>query len=197
MKQHISRQLFRKKIRQLRRALPQHQQNQAAVQLIMQCQQLNEIIQGQHFALYLSNDGELNTQPFIEWCWQHNKFVYIPVLHPFSQGQLLFLHYHPGTELIANRYGILEPKLKKNDIIPAQDLDVIFTPLVAFDRRGHRLGMGGGYYDRTLEPWFKTHNGAKPIGIAHDCQFIEELPIESWDIPLPKIVTPNKIWNWE
>ncbi len=57
--------------------------------------------------------------------------------------------------------------------------------------------MGGGYYDRTLEPWFKTGRGPKPIGLAHDCQQVEKLPVESWDVPLPKIVTPSRIWDWE
>jgi 5-formyltetrahydrofolate cyclo-ligase len=197
MKHDLSRQHFRKEIREKRRVLSAQIQHQTSYDLVTQCQQLPEISQGQHFALYLSTDGELNTYPLIEWLWQHNKSVYVPVIHPFSKGQLLFLHYHQKSELVVNRYDIIEPRLKKNDIIPAQELDVIFTPLVGFDRRGHRLGMGGGYYDRTLEPWFKTHKGAKPIGLAHDCQFVEELPIESWDIPLPKIVTPTKIWNWE
>ncbi|MCE0494101.1 5-formyltetrahydrofolate cyclo-ligase [Vibrio salinus] len=197
MKHYFSRQEFRKQIREKRRSLSDAEQTRASNQLLEQCLQLKEVSQSKHLALYLSNDGELNTRPFIEWCWKNKKQVFIPVIHPFSKGQLLFLHYHPDSQLIPNRYGIKEPKLRKNDIIPAHELDIIFTPLVAFDRRGHRLGMGGGYYDRTLEPWFRTYKGAKPIGIAHECQFIEELPIESWDIPLPKIITPNKIWCWE
>jgi len=57
--------------------------------------------------------------------------------------------------------------------------------------------MGGGYYDRTLSKWFETGKGALPVGLAHDCQQVERLPTESWDIPLPKIVTPSKTWQWE
>ena len=85
----------------------------------------------------------------------------------------------------------------KDTIIPTNQLDIICTPLVAFDKQGHRLGMGGGYYDRTLAPWFHYKSGPKPIGLAHSCQEVEQLPVESWDVPLPKIVTPKQIWDWE
>ncbi|MDC0610631.1 5-formyltetrahydrofolate cyclo-ligase [Vibrio sp.] len=192
-----TRQEFRQHIRKQRRDLSTSEQLLASRNLIQQCTQLTEVENGQHFALYLSIDGELDTHPLIEWMWNNNKSIYLPVIHPFSKGQLLFLKYQKDTEMVSNRYGILEPRLKKDDIIPVNQLDIIFTPLVGFDRRGHRLGMGGGYYDRTLEPWFNTAQGAIPIGLAHDCQFVDELPIESWDIPLPKIVTPTNIWNWE
>ncbi|RQW63759.1 5-formyltetrahydrofolate cyclo-ligase [Vibrio viridaestus] len=192
-----TRQEFRQHIRKQRRDLSASEQLLASRNLIQQCTQLTEVENGQHFALYLSTDGELDTHPLIEWMWNNNKSIYLPVIHPFSKGQLLFLKYQKDTEMVSNRYGILEPRLKKDDIIPVNQLDIIFTPLVGFDRRGHRLGMGGGYYDRTLEPWFNTGQGAIPIGLAHDCQFVDELPIESWDIPLPKIVTPTNIWNWE
>ncbi|GAK85225.1 5-formyltetrahydrofolate cyclo-ligase [Vibrio ponticus] len=119
------------------------------------------------------------------------------MIHPFSKGHLLFLHYQANTEMVLNQYRILEPKLKQHLIQPLAKLDLICTPLVAFDSTGHRLGMGGGYYDRTLAPWFHARQGAKPIGLAHDCQHVSRLPIESWDVPLPKIVTPSRIWQWE
>ena len=80
------------------------------------------------------------------------------------------------------------------DVLPLSQLDVLVTPLVAFDESGQRLGMGGGFYDRTLQNW--QQHGLQPVGYAHDCQAVEKLPVEKWDIPLPAVVTPSKIWQW-
>ncbi len=195
MQQPSTRNEIRKHIRTLRIALTTPEQTLASLQLIEQFKQLPELTQAKNVALYLANDGEINPELAIKWCWENNINTYVPVLHPFAKGQLLFLQLTPTTELITNKYGIFEPKLSVNHIIPVADLDVIFTPLVAFDVHGHRLGMGGGYYDRTLAPFIDTH-GPKAIGIAHDCQQLAKLPIEEWDVPLNKIVTPSKTWNW-
>ncbi|WP_194437466.1 5-formyltetrahydrofolate cyclo-ligase [Vibrio fluminensis] len=194
---NLSRQEFRQQIRQLRRQLSPQFQLHSGIELVKQFSALPELATAQHIALYLSADGEVDTQPLIEWLWRQGKQVYLPVIHPFSKGHLLFLHYQADTEMVLNQYRILEPKLKQPLIQPLAKLDLICTPLVAFDSTGHRLGMGGGYYDRTLEAWFKHGQGAKPIGLAHDCQHVSRLPIESWDVPLPKIVTPSRVWHWE
>ncbi|CAM4423826.1 5-formyltetrahydrofolate cyclo-ligase [Vibrio agarivorans] len=192
-----SRQLIRQYIRQARNALTSNAQYQASIDLINQVNSLEDTPCAQNIALYLATDGELDTQPLIEALWHCGKHVYLPVIHPFSKGHLLFLAYKPDSELCYNRYGIIEPRLKKDAIIPVADLDIIFTPLVAFDQNGQRLGMGGGYYDRTLAPFQNSVNAPKAIGLAHDCQKVDSLPSESWDIPLEKIVTPSRLWQWE
>ncbi|SHO57142.1 5-formyltetrahydrofolate cyclo-ligase [Vibrio quintilis] len=188
---------FRTEIRKKRNQLTSDFQQNAAHQLIHQCRQLPEVEASQHIALYLSSDGELDTQLIIQWLWQQEKSVYLPVIHPVSPGHLLFLKYDNETQMVANRYGIQEPRLKKDDVLPVQYLDLIFTPLVGFDATGQRLGMGGGYYDRTLADWKKVKQNPTMVGLAHDCQYVDQLPVASWDIPLPKIVTPTKIWSWE
>ena len=71
-------------------------------------------------------------------------------------------------------------------MLPLNELDIIFTPLVAFDRQGNRLGMGGGFYDRTLQQW--QQKSFIPVGLAHQCQQVEKLPVETWDIPLERIL---------
>ena len=117
----------------------------------------------------------------------------LPVLHPVCKGHLLFLEYGPHTTLVKNKYNIDEPELACPNVIPTSTIDVILMPLVGFDSKGNRLGMGGGYYDRTLA--FTQFTQQKPIliGIAHDEQEVETLPFEPWDIPLDIIVTPKRI----
>lgn len=186
---------LRKSMRQARRALSPNQQREFAQQLQQQLLKIDRLNQAQHIAVYLANDGELDLMPFIQWCWLQNISTYLPVVHPFSKGHLLFLHYHQTSEMQKNQYGIAEPKLDVSQVLPCTALDIIFTPLVAFDAQGERLGMGGGYYDRTLATWYQqrtTGDHPYPIGIAHDCQQVDCIPSESWDIPMPEIITPSK-----
>ena len=185
---------LRTQLKLRRNALSVFEQNEASKKVALKLSEHKKIAQANHIAVYLSNDGELATTAFIEWCWQENKAVFLPVVHPFSAGNLLFLQYQKTTKLINNRYGILEPKLDITQVCPLAELDVICTPLVAFDNTGARLGMGGGFYDRSLANW--QQNKLYPIGLAHDCQQVEQVPIESWDIPLPEIITPSKSFSF-
>lgn len=189
LRQHI-----RKEIRQKRRALTADQQAHFAEQAAARMLGFAPVVEAKSVAVFLSFDGELDTRPLIEGLWRAGKQVYLPVLHPFSPGNLLFLRYLPDSLLATNRLKILEPALDVRHVLPLNRLDVLITPLVAFDNTGQRLGMGGGFYDRTLQNW-RAH-GFLPIGYAHDCQQVESLPVQEWDIPLPVVVTPTKIWRW-
>ncbi|HKS32928.1 MAG TPA: 5-formyltetrahydrofolate cyclo-ligase [Enterobacteriaceae bacterium] len=189
-----SRQQIRQLIRQRRRTLSPEQQRHFADQAAARMLAYPPVVMATSVALFLSFDGELDTRPLIEQLWRAGKRIYLPVLHPFSSGNLLFLHYHPQSELVVNRLKIQEPKLDVRDVLPLSELDVLITPLVAFDSQGQRLGMGGGFYDRTLQNWQRY--GVQPVGYAHDCQQVESLPVEQWDIPLPAVVTPSQTWHW-
>lgn len=189
LRQHI-----RKEIRQKRRALTAHQQAHFAEQAAARMLGFAPVVEAKSVAVFLSFDGELDTRPLIEGLWRAGKQVYLPVLHPFSPGNLLFLRYLPDSLLATNRLKILEPALDVRHVLPLDRLDVLITPLVAFDRTGQRLGMGGGFYDRTLQNW-RAH-GFLPVGYAHDCQQVESLPVQEWDIPLPVVVTPTQTWRW-
>ncbi|WP_147199676.1 5-formyltetrahydrofolate cyclo-ligase [Pantoea sp. CCBC3-3-1] len=190
----LDRQDIRTHVRHLRRGLTSEQQQQAAIHVAEHALNFPPIQQAKKIALFLSFDGELNTRPLIAKFWQHNQRVYLPVLHPFSKGQLLFFRYDTDTVLTPNRLGIPEPPLDIRNLATLSELDVLMVPLVAFDNQGQRLGMGGGFYDRTLQNW-QQHN-VLPIGLAHDCQQVEALPVADWDVPLKAIITPSKLWQW-
>lgn len=188
------RQSIRDTIRRQRQALTSAQQQQAAQKAAQQALNYPLLQQAKNIALFLSFDGELDTRPLIENLWQRGQQVCLPVLHPFSSGQLLFLRYTPDTPLLPNRFRIPEPVLDVRELVPLAALDVILVPLVAFDLQGQRLGMGGGFYDRTLQ--HHQDYRFQPVGLAHNCQQVDALPVESWDIPLPAVITPDKIWQW-
>ncbi len=187
-----SRQQLRQHIRALRRSLTAEQQHQASLDLVKQLMPRTEVQQAQHIALYLTNDGELDTTPLIHALWQQGKTLYLPLLHPVVPGYLVFQLYTPDTVLTPNQFGIGEPELNCSLLRPVSQLDLMFTPLVAFDSQGQRLGMGGGFYDRTLSQLDPSEKKPALIGLAHDCQQVETVPTEAWDIPLPAICTPSR-----
>lgn len=191
----LNRQDIRQHVRHLRRNLTSEQQAVAADLLAEHALNFAPIAHAQHIALFLPVDGELNTRPLIAKLWQQKKQVCLPVLHPFSPGNLLFLRYTPETQLIPNKLRIPEPPLDITQLVTLDQLDVMLVPLVAFDHDGQRLGMGGGFYDRTLQNW--QQHGFLPVGLAHDCQRVERLPVAAWDVPLPAILTPSRLWQWE
>ena len=147
----------------------------------------------QRIALYLENDGEPATGPLIERISRYGKTCYLPVLRKPPQIGLWFCQYKTGTPLTPNRFGIPEPRPRQQDRHPPWALDLILLPLVGFDAEGNRIGMGGGFYDRTLG-FLRTRRiwrGPKLIGIAHECQRLERIEPNPWDIPLDGIVTEH------
>lgn len=184
--QQTLRNQLRQQIRKTRANLTALQQQQAEDSITQQALALIEARNAQHIALYVSFDGEISTEKLIKTLWAQDKHVYLPVLHPFNSNHLLFLRYLPDTPMLKNKFGILEPKLNVQNVLPLDELDILFTPLVAFDKQGNRLGMGGGFYDRTLQNWQNV--SFIPVGLAHQCQQVEQLPTEAWDVPLHRIL---------
>ncbi|UAA39844.1 5-formyltetrahydrofolate cyclo-ligase [Paraneptunicella aestuarii] len=189
------RQQLRKAYRAKRQALSQEQQQQAAIQLLKSAQSYDLLDKFDKIALYLPNDGEISPSEILQYAWQQKTLVYLPVLHPFNKGTLLFVEYHSDSEMRPNRFDIMEPVLECHRICPVEELDAIFTPLVAFDKKGNRMGMGGGFYDRTLACLTRMPESERPeiIGVAHDCQECPAIPIANWDIPLKSILTPTRL----
>ena len=184
--QQTLRNQLRQQIRKTRVNLTALQQQQAEDFITQQALALIEAQNAQHIALYVSFDGEISTEKLIKTLWAQDKHVYLPVLHPFNPNHLLFLRYLPDTPMLKNKFGIWEPKLNVQNVLPLDELDILFTPLVAFDKQGNRLGMGGGFYDRTLQNW--QNSSFIPVGLAHQCQQVEQLPTEAWDVPLHQIL---------
>lgn len=186
---------IRKTIQQQRQALSTDEQQQAAAAL---CEQLSKekcFTNAQHIAFYYAFNGELSVHALLEKAIAEQKQCYLPILDPVKENHLLFAEYQPGDRLISNRYGIPEPQLQQDKLINASQLDIVFTPLVAFDAHGNRLGMGAGYYDRSFAFMTNSHN-KKPllIGIAYEFQQLDALPCDNWDIPLHAVATEQQLY---
>ena len=149
-------------------------------------------------AFFLAQDGELNTQQSIEHLWQDSEHeIYLPVLETQPELHMGFCLYRKESKMKKNKFGIFEPDLPLKQHLSGEQLDVVIMPLVGFDKDGNRLGMGGGYYDRSFHfKHAKPNVLPKLIGWAHQCQQHEELPNEPWDVPLDSIITEKQIINW-
>jgi 5-formyltetrahydrofolate cyclo-ligase len=176
-------------MRATRRNLTPAEQQKAARALKQKLNQNTAFKYVRCIALYLANDGEVNTQLAIKQAWGNKQKVYLPVLDPVRKGFLWFVEYKPNSRMRNNRFGIAEPDPRFNKRIKPRFLHAIGLPLVAFDANGNRLGMGGGFYDRSFE--FCRQEGMKPklFGLAHHCQQVDSLPVESWDIRLQEVIS--------
>lgn len=155
---------------------------------------LPAIRRARHVALYLPVGGEIDPTPLIDWLQARGACVYLPVLRPLVENRLWFVRLRKDTQLVLNRFRIAEPALRqsaeRHRRIAPWALDAVLMPLVGFDRQGHRMGMGGGFYDRTFA-FVRRPAGPRPvlIGAAHACQEVNALPPQAWDIDLDAVVT--------
>ena len=190
-----SRNQLRQAIRRQRRAITLREAGHCAEQLAQRISAARITANSRHIAAYLATDGEIDPMPLIQRLWQLGKRIYLPVLAPFAKNTLWFARFEQGERLVFNRYGIPEPERRR--LIKPCDLDLVFTPLVAFDRNGHRLGMGAGYYDRSFAFLGKRTRLYKPklVGLAYEFQKQAALDVNSWDIPLDAIVTESAIYR--
>ncbi len=182
---------LRRQLRQARRQLSPIQQRQAAKNLYRQLAQHPLFRRARHVALYLPNDGEIDPRALLLEAQRRGKATYLPVLNAWPRTRMAFQRIMPNEHLKLNRFGIAEPAFRPARQRPIWTLDLVLMPLVGFDEHGGRLGMGGGFYDRSLAYRSRRKNGHKPtlLGLAHECQKVDRLPLASWDVPLQATVT--------
>jgi 5-formyltetrahydrofolate cyclo-ligase len=149
-------------------------------------------------AFYIAVRGEMDPAPLLELALNSGKSVYLPILRKRPSHGLWYAPYNTHSDFSINRFGIPEPNFSHNKRVAPWALDLVFVPLVAFDREGNRLGMGGGYYDRTFAFRSKRSylKGPSLVGLAHEFQLQSQLPVMPWDIPLDAVITENAIYNF-
>lgn len=187
----MTRHQIRQQLRAARRAVPADQRLRYARLMAGHVTTSVPYRRCRHLAAYLAADGEIDPQPLLEHAWRQGKQVYLPVLLPYRGNRLLFAPYGPHSRLRPNRFGIPEPVVERRHLVRPQALDLVLTPLVGFDEQGNRLGMGGGYYDRSFSFLHHRRHWQKPrlLGLAFECQRVSALPHHPWDVPLYGIAT--------
>ena len=137
-------------------------------------------------SVYWPIRSELNTRPLIEALAARGRRVTLPVMHKVRH-PLVFRDFTPGDELVKGPFGLSEPAPDRS----ARDPDIVFAPLAAFDRRGYRLGYGGGIYDATLVE-LRARKRVVAIGVAYACQETDRVPTEPHDQRLDYLLTERE-----
>ena len=148
--------------------------------------QSRDFISASLIACYLPMRYEVDTRSIIERGWRANKRIFVPITS--NNGEMFFREIRPDTTLHRNQMAIWEPE--SGDIISPRALQLVVTPTVAFDSSRHRIGMGGGYYDRCFSHLRHRRKWMKPklTGVAFKCQEVEEITPNTWDIRLYRII---------
>ncbi len=185
---------LRKTLRATRSSLAAEERQQAAVSAA-QLLTTHPLFQtSHHIACYIAHRSEIACTPIIEAIWQAKKHCYLPILSQAQDSTLHFARYQKNDALHPNLHHILEPT--STQYFPTEDLDLVLVPLVGFDLQGHRLGTGGGYYDRTFAFLKGSQQIAKKpflLGLAHSVQQVDSLRLDLWDVGLNGILTQQKL----
>ena len=170
-----------------RRALSDEQRAAASRIICRSITSSREFQASESLGCFLPMHDEVDTREIIERAWRANKRVFVPILR--GSAKMLFCQIEPDTELERDEFGIWEPV--RGVLREAKRLDVIVTPTVAFDPDNNRIGMGSGYYDRCFAFLRNRQHWLRPklIGVAYECQKVEKIEPNPWDIRLYRIVT--------
>lgn len=185
---------LRREMRAKRLALRPAMARAAANRAVRMLWSLPVLAHAQRIALYVPVGGELDCTPLAVQAWHRGRATYLPVV---TGDTLCFAPFGADSELRPNRFGIPEPATAVRHWVRARQLDVIVAPLVAFDERTNRLGMGGGYYDRTLAFLKRRSSRRRPyfVALAFEMQKTATLAADAWDVPLDAIVTEERIYR--
>ena len=175
-----------------RRALTPAQRITAAQGLRHSLEQLPEYHTDARVAGYWACDGELPLNLVIPPLATRGQRFLLPMLG--DDRQLRFAPWSAGEPVQPNRYGIPEPVAPREWFAPFQ-LDLVLVPLLGFDRHGHRLGYGGGWYDRSFAFLADQVRPTEPllVGIAYEFQELPAIKPEAWDVPLDYIATDREL----
>jgi 5-formyltetrahydrofolate cyclo-ligase len=184
---------LRRRLRTQRAQLSAGQRIAAATALAATLEQLPEFLVDARIAGYWAVRGEMPLVAAFASLRAREQNYCLPILT--DSGGLRFASWRPGAKLAINRFGIPEPDVARDRQFEAKNLDVALVPLVGFDRRGNRLGTGGGWYDRSFAFLRNVPRPARPlmVGIGYHFQEVAKLDAESWDVRMDFIATDNEL----
>jgi len=183
---------IRKELLLKRGKLTATEQQQKSELIVKHVKQSESYKQATKIAFYHAVRGEADPSALMN----NEKQFYLPILAKNKDQGLVFAPIDQNTRYKNNQFSIPEPIVDDQDLIDAKSLDLVIVPLLGFDLAGNRLGMGGGFYDRSFA--FKKSATKKPVlmGFAYDFQQVDALSIEPWDVGLDAVVTESQFLDF-
>ena len=191
----IDKYTLRRQLKAARNGLTRAERRHAAHRALRLALHHGLLLSARRIGFYLPQRGEFDAHPLLDHALAMRRACYLPVL-PKRGRVMRFGRFRQEAKLIANRYGIPEPRDRR--ALRARQLDLLLMPLVGFDDAGYRLGMGGGYYDATLAFMRHRRHWRKPrlIGLAYECQRVDAVPHDPWDMPLDAVLTERRLYRF-
>jgi 5-formyltetrahydrofolate cyclo-ligase len=178
---------IRKRILRLRNTMTQEEIRAGSDAIVKRLTELSALRRASALMVFLSYGSEVMLDDLIRWAWREGKRIAAPLSNPGTR-ELIPCRIDSFEDLESGHYGIREPKVASAKPFPREEIECVLVPAVAFDRRGYRVGYGGGYYDRFL-PGVPQ---AARIGIAFACQIVEQIPPDPHDVTVDGIVTERE-----
>lgn len=184
---------LRKELRLRREALSAAERIAAANGLVAQLERIPEFLTDRRIAGYWAIGGELPLLGLMPGLRARGQVYHLPVAG--ADRHLRFAPWRPGVEIVPNRYGIPEPVAAEAELLPPSQIDLVLLPLLGFDRRGHRLGFGGGYYDRSFEFLRERIDVGRPVlvGVGYAMQEVQAIEAMPWDVRLDYVATEREL----
>ena len=183
-------------LKKARRQLPPRQRAIAQDAALDRLHKLAAYRRARSIAAFIGTSGELDPLPLLHTACAESRLCHVPVLHPFMRGRLTFSRWTPQTPMRANRFGILEPACDIDRPFFLNRFDLVIVPLLAFDKDLHRMGMGGGFYDRSFAYINRRRHWRREtlVGLAFDLQLNNDFEAAPWDIALDYVVTESRLY---
>lgn len=182
-------------MRATRRALGPSARKRAAVNLAKALNRHRRFKRATRIGVFFANDGEMALTHLVRLAWRQKKSCFLPLVCGKHARRMRFAPYRVKSRLRRNRFGIPEPLAGITGTVSARELDLVLVPLVAFDSSGNRVGMGGGFYDRTFAFMHRRGFLRKPflMGVGYEFQRVGEIEAQRWDVALHGVCTERGV----
>jgi 5-formyltetrahydrofolate cyclo-ligase len=169
----------------LRDAIPEEDRTEKGLAMVSHAREAIHFAPGSIISGFLPIRSEADIRPLLERLSERGARICVPVI--LDKQTIVFRELVPGAPLVASGFGTLGP----GSDAAVLDPDIMLVPLSAFDRTGHRIGYGAGYYDRAIDRLWQNGLDPQLIGIAFDCQEVPSVPAEPHDIRLDAVLTES------